>query len=277
MLLRDVLLDAGINEDDEQIKHVQFEGYDQDIAGEHYGASIPIDIAMRPGGDVLLAYEMNGEELPRDHGHPVRVVVPGVVGARNVKWLKTITVSKEECSSFFQSKDYKTTSPSAKWEGFDFCRGDAYPIYFSPVQSAICSPREGSILDDDEEEITVKGYAFSGGGSGILRVDVSIDNGTTWHLADLEPSQKQKSHGNWAWTRWQATVPIPVGKDRRESFQIHCKAIDTSHNVQPEKIAGIWNLRGFLNNSWHSVTISTKQSKRNEIPSDNTLGTENNK
>lgn len=54
-----------------------------------YGASIPISKAMDPRGDVLLAYEMNGQPIPRDHGFPIRVIVPGVVGARNVKWLGT--------------------------------------------------------------------------------------------------------------------------------------------------------------------------------------------
>lgn len=52
-----------------------------------YGGSIPIEKALDPHGDVILAYEMNGEPIPRDHGYPVRVIVPGVVGARNVKWL----------------------------------------------------------------------------------------------------------------------------------------------------------------------------------------------
>ena len=66
---------------------MQFEGLDTDPANMPYGASIPIEKALDPHGDVILAYEMNGEPIPRDHGYPVRVIVPGVVGARNVKWL----------------------------------------------------------------------------------------------------------------------------------------------------------------------------------------------
>ncbi|XP_014478463.1 PREDICTED: probable sulfite oxidase, mitochondrial isoform X3 [Dinoponera quadriceps] len=84
--LCDVLKDLGINED--MFSHVQFEGHDLDPSGTPYGASIPISKAMDPRGDVILAYEMNGQPLSRDHGFPVRVIVPGVVGARNVKWLR---------------------------------------------------------------------------------------------------------------------------------------------------------------------------------------------
>ena len=79
-----------MREDEIRAKHVQFEGYDKGADGSPYGASIPISKAFTPYGDVLLAYEMNGETLPRDHGYPIRAVVPGVVGTRNVKWLNNI-------------------------------------------------------------------------------------------------------------------------------------------------------------------------------------------
>ena len=69
------------------ISWVKFEGYDVDPSGTAYGASIPISKAMDPRADIILAYEMNGQPIPRDHGFPIRVIVPGVAGARNVKWL----------------------------------------------------------------------------------------------------------------------------------------------------------------------------------------------
>ncbi|CAG2063938.1 unnamed protein product, partial [Timema podura] len=85
--LRDILLAAGLRDNQPGVTHVQFEGLDSDPANVSYGASISVEKAMDPCGDTILAYEMNGNPLLRDHGFPIRVVVPGIVGARNVKWL----------------------------------------------------------------------------------------------------------------------------------------------------------------------------------------------
>ena len=92
--LTDVLALAGFDEDKSPgARHVIFEGLDVDPSNDHFNASIPIEKAADPRGDVILAYEMNGEQLSRDHGYPIRVIVPGVVGVRNVKWLGRIEVS----------------------------------------------------------------------------------------------------------------------------------------------------------------------------------------
>ena len=249
--LRDVLLHAGYSEEDVDVKHVHFEGLDKDIAKEPYVVSIPIEKAANPVGDVLLVYEMNGKEISRDHGYPLRVIVPGVIGARSVKWLGRILADSDETLSFWQTKDYKSSPPTPHTGSFDF--RDAPPIYESPVNSVVCEPASGEVLQPVDGEIGVRGYAFSGGGNSILRVDVSADGGKTWHSADLH-GHNQKPYRTWSWTIWEIKLPVPENSDKVE---IMCKAIDSFHNVQPDSISGIWNLRGFLNNTWHRVSVST--------------------
>lgn len=248
--LRDVLLDAGYTEDMANMQHVQFEGLDQDLTGTKYGASISFQRAMSKENEVLLAYEMNGEELPKDHGFPLRAIVPGVVGARNVKWLGRIIVSEEESSSHWQQNDYKGFNPSVDWDTVDFSSAPA--IQDLPVQSAITEPHPGEVVNpDDDGKVTIKGYAWSGGGREIVRVDVSLDGGKTWKVAGLTGEEKQGQ--TWAWKLWEMEAAIPV---EDKEITILCKAVDSSYNVQPDTVAPIWNLRGVLNNAWHRITVT---------------------
>ncbi|KAG7472028.1 hypothetical protein MATL_G00104240 [Megalops atlanticus] len=258
--LRDVLIHAGY-EPGVKGKHVQFEGLDRDVTGTTYGASIPVGKAVSEEGDVLLAYEMNGEELPADHGFPVRVVVPGTVGARNVKWLGKIALSEEESSSHWQQNDYKGFSPSTDWDTVDFKSAPA--IQELPVQSAITQPAEGSVVERSQEEVTIKGYAWSGGGREVVRVDVSLDGGRTWHVAELRSGEKgQEAAASpppgraWAWKLWEVTAPLPPAA---QELEIVCKAVDSSYNVQPDTVAPIWNLRGVLSNAWHRVRVKVSE------------------
>ncbi|XP_057556718.1 sulfite oxidase, mitochondrial isoform X2 [Hippopotamus amphibius kiboko] len=244
--LCDVLAQAG-HQLSETEAHVCFEGLDSDPTGAAYGASIPLARAMDPEAEVLLAYEMNGQPLPRDHGFPVRVVVPGVVGARHVKWLGKVSVEPEESYSHWQRRDYKGFSPSVDWDTVDF---DSAPsIQELPVQSAITQPKDGETIESGE--VTVKGYAWSGGGRAVVRVDVSLDGGLTWQVAELD-GEEQHARKAWAWRLWQLQAPVPAGK---KELNIVCKAVDDSYNVQPDTVAPIWNLRGVLNNAWHRIHV----------------------
>eukprot|EP01137_Pigoraptor_chileana_P034313 Opistho-2@26671 len=260
--LRDVLRYAGVGDDYEKIgvEHIQFEGADKD-AEAPYGASIPVSTAMRVDGDVILAYEMNGVPLPRDHGFPIRVLVPGTSGARNVKWLTKIVASSDESQSFWQQKDYKSFSPSVDWDNVEQFIRDAPAVQELPVQSAICVPPADTLLEEGTEYITMKGYAYSGGGRGIIRVDVSVDGGKSWFTANLNKGGiEQKHNRGWAWALWEADVPLPKERPCGE-FDLCCKAVDSSYNTQPDTIAPEWNLRGILTNAWHRVHVQVECSE----------------
>ena len=220
-------------------------------------ASIPIEKVLNPYGDVLIAYEMNGVSIPASHGFPLRVIVPGFVGVRNVKWLKSICFSDTESDGpWQQGMNYKVFSPSIKdLNGVDI---DKVPtIQEQPVQSVIVSPLNGEKIEVvDDDEITIKGYSWSGGGKGIIRVDVSIDNGITWHTATLKEGSEQNPMRAWAWTFWETTIPLSGPMPDGKVIEICCKATDYAHNCQPETPESIWNLRGLNNNSWHRVRVS---------------------
>jgi sulfite oxidase len=124
-----------------------------------------------------------------------------------------------------------------------------------PIISAICEPADMTELPEDVDWITIQGYAYSGGGRAIIRVDVSIDNGETWEEACLKPPKKL-SYSSYGWTLFEKKVKVP--EDAPFQLEIVCKAVDVSYNVQPDTIDGIWNLRGLLNNAWHTVTCFIK-------------------
>lgn len=215
-------------------------------------ASIPIEKALSPFGDVLLAFEMNGEPLPPEHGSPVRLIAPGIVGVRNVKWVGKIQTSKYEAEGVWQrGVAYKGFSPMKRSATEEEC-AKVQSIQEMPVTSSIVSPAEGVVVDGDD--IDLRGIAWSGGGCGIVRVDCSADGGKTWVTAELAEGSEQHPSRSWAWTFWEASIPIP-DEMRGKAITVLCRATDTSYNTQPERPEHIWNLRGLNCNSWHRVTV----------------------
>lgn len=256
----------------DQIKHIQLEGLDCDMSGQPYGASIIADVALNPLMDVILAYEMNGQPLTRDHGFPLRFVAPGIAGARCVKWLSKIVLSSEESHSHWQRNDYKSFSPNVDMFNVDYNK--AISIQEMPVQSAICWPDNGDTVvvkrgvASKPSCLGARGYAYSGGGKNIVRVDISADDGSNWITATIFDDQgratneeiNQKRNRTWSWCRWSVDIPVPerILREGHGEMTILCRAFDSAYNTQPERAETIWNLRGVVNNSWHRVKVNVK-------------------
>ena len=255
VLLRDLLSSINYNMDLLNQEYFQFTGAD-----EPYDASIFARKAVDKYGDVMIAYEMNDEPIPRDHGGPVRLIVPGYTGGKNVKWLTGINISDEPSHSTWQrGVAYKGFSPNVK--SFESLSQDQKNSSFTaeelPVQSFITDYK----LIENKSKLKVKGIAYSGGGRNIVRVDVSLDKANNWHTAELLTGCNQPPYSSWAWTFWE--IEIPVNKnDIGEIENIICKATDISYNTQPQESRSIWNLRGIFNNSWHKVVFKPDKMKQ---------------
>jgi sulfite oxidase len=239
--LRDVLAAAGVEPETESHLHVEFNGLDdvQRLNNRfQYGGSIPLEKALSP--EVILAYEMNAKPLTPVHGFPLRMIVPGYIGARSVKWLDHITVQNEPSQNYFQSHAYRLFAPYTRLETVKW--DDGLMLGEMNVTSVICSHGENERIPSGV--VTVKGYSIAGGKS-IARVDVSCDGGRTWVQAELINDANP-----WAWTLWRAKFTLRPGK-----HQLVVRAMDTSANAQPHEFSQVWNFKGYMNNAWHRVNI----------------------
>ena len=239
--LADVLDAAGVHHDDGL--HVAFNAPDvapEAVPVQSYGGSIPLSKAMSE--EVLLAWQMNSEPLPRVHGGPVRVVVPGYIGARSVKWVTAITVQPVPSENYFQALDYRILPPDADADAA--APGEGISLSSLPLNCDILVPG-----DDDEipaGPLTIHGWAMAGDRRGIGRVDVSLDGGRTWRQADLQPVISR-----WAWRLWSVTVEAQPGP-----LSLTARAWDDTGVTQPESPASLWNPRGYQNNAWAHVELT---------------------
>ncbi len=222
--------------------HVGFEGADQSAEArpaQRFGGSIPLDKALRP--EVLLAWAMNGEPLPPVHGAPVRVVVPGYIGARSVKWLHRIELRSEPWPGYFQHVVYRLV-PEDGTPG----PGVGMALGLVALNSAVLSPVDGETVAAGP--LTVRGYAFAGGERHVARVDVSTDDGDSWSEARLLDDL-----GRWAWRQWEITLHLPSGE-----HDVLVRAWDSSAATQPEHESTLWNPKGYVNNARPRVHVRVR-------------------
>ncbi|KAJ3253214.1 hypothetical protein HK103_000802 [Boothiomyces macroporosus] len=232
---------------------VNFEGSDELPQGK-YGTSLDINYAMSNVNDVLIAFGMNGELLSPDHGFPIRVLIPGFIGGRMVKWLKKIEVSSKESDSYYHYRDNRVLPPPVvdSVTAEEWWTKPEYIINDRNINSAILYPRhDQSFPIDPDKSINFKGYAYNGSGQKIIRVELSLDGGNSWKMANFKyGSPKGPRHGTkyWCWFLW--TIKIPI-KEIASSSEVCLRAWDCCQNTQPSQPT--WNYLGMMNNPWYRV------------------------
>jgi DMSO/TMAO reductase YedYZ molybdopterin-dependent catalytic subunit len=234
--LRTVLEQAGIGG---EALEVSFRGLDRGVEGgeeQAYERSLPLADALRD--EVLLAYEMNGESLPPQHGFPLRLVVPGWYGMTSVKWLDRITVLDRPFTGYQQRQSYRVRQRPEE-EGEPVSRMLPRSLMIPPGIPDFAT-RERRIAMG---RVRVRGRAWSGFGA-IARVEASADGGETWSDAELGPQPSR-----WAWRAWEWEWDA----ERAGVHELCCRATDEEGNVQP--VAAPWNLGGYANNEVHRVPV----------------------
>lgn len=230
--LRDILKRAGLQSN---AKHVCFEGFDipKGKAQIKFIRSIPIEKAM---DSTLLAYEMNGGPLPLEHGSPLRALALGWTGANCVKWLTKITLISAPVEGFFMDKVYRIFQ-----KGEDSSAGEM--VTNITIKSIISQP-----LKDEQlwtGVIPIRGAAYAGE-EGIKQVEVSVDDGKTWHPATLIGLDVPYAWRHWEYL-WEAK--------KNGAVTILSRATSTGGTEQPD--TATWNVLGYCNNGVqeHGITI----------------------
>ncbi|KFX88645.1 hypothetical protein V490_07496 [Pseudogymnoascus sp. VKM F-3557] len=271
-LLRDVLHEAGVPETFPEGKRywVNFEGADE-LSDGKYATCIPFEYAMDVNNDVILAYEMNDVPLPPDHGHPIRLVIPGYVGGRCVKWLKKIWLSDRENDSHYHIWDNRVlpsfiTEMDGEFSKTMFSHPDTL-CNEQNLNSVIVKPAQGEKISLAEarkgKTYRIMGYAYDGGGHEVQRVEISLDEGETWLYCIRKFPDRPIRHGNkfWTWLHWYLDVEI-THLLRAKSVTVRCHNV--FKNTQPERPS--WNIMGMMNNCWYVVKPEIVQGFNNAVP-----------
>ena len=189
--------------------------------------SIPREIAL---GDAFVAYEMNGQPVPLQHGGPLRLIVPRWYGMASTKWLTHIHAQAKESDNHFMARGYSYA--------------DGSPVDLMRVKSIITAP-----LTDEQVRVAttrVTGVAWTGAGT-VSKVEISSDGGTTWQQARFTTEARAGT-----WRLWEADVAVRSAGEQR----IRARATDSGGQIQPERASA--NPAGYGNNSIHEVRFSAR-------------------
>jgi sulfane dehydrogenase subunit SoxC len=237
--LRALLDEAGLAGDAVELL---FTGLDRGIEGgveQLYERSLPRAEAL--GDDALLAYELNDEPLPPQHGFPLRLVIAGWYGMAHVKWLARITALTEPFRGYQQAVGYRL---------YDAAGEAGAPVTRMLPRSLTIPPGIPDFMTRerflDPGPVLLEGRAWSGWGA-VERVEVSVDGGDTWADAQLGEPVGERAWRGWSHA-WDASVP--------GSYVISSRATDAAGNTQP--VASPWNLKGYANNEIERVPVTVR-------------------
>lgn len=240
--LRDVLAAAGILE---SALEVSLDGADSGVLRDTPDFIKSLPLAKALDENTLIAFEMNGESLPHWNGFPARLVVPGWTATYWTKHLTTINVISKPLDGFWMKAAYRL--PKGRFPGGQFASQETettMPITEILVNSLIVNLVDGQTVPQGKL-LEVRGVAWDGG-SGIARVEVSIDDGASWHQATLG-----QDYGRFSWRQWRYTFePRHLG-----SHRILARA--TSHSGASQPFEPIPNPSGYHHNAVQQIAIRT--------------------
>jgi DMSO/TMAO reductase YedYZ molybdopterin-dependent catalytic subunit len=236
--LKAVLEKAGVQSGAKQVVFGGLDGPAMDTTPDFAKA---LDLDHARDGEVMLAYQMNGEDLPMLNGFPLRLVVPGYYGTYWVKHLNEITVIDKVYDNFWMKTAYRIPDNECACVEPGTAPKATVPINRFTVRSFITSVQSGAKLKSGN--ITLRGIAFDGG-TGIKQVDVSTDNGKTWEAAKLG-----KDLGNYSFREWTLPVKLSAGV-----HELQVRATSNGGKVQPEK--AVFNPAGYMRNVIETTSVT---------------------
>jgi len=239
--LKEVLQKAGLSSD---AKWISFNGLEKPVYAETDGFVRALEVE-KIHNDIIIAYEMNGEELPYLNGFPVRLILPGFYSDSWIKMLSNITVSKEKPTLHFMEHAYRIADNACECETPDRLAAKTKPIEKMNVNSLIGYPVSGTKVKQNAP-LVVRGVAFDGG-DGIAKVEISVDGGETWQEATLDNG----SQGKYAYRTFKYTLsPQETGR-----LSIMVRATNIKGETQPFAHEVPWNRGGYKYNGIDEVRV----------------------
>ena len=240
--LRDVLEDVGIKDDAVYFGyHAADIHLSRDPTKEPISRGAPMAKALQD--ETILAFKMNGEDIPLAHGYPLRVVAGGWPASVSGKWLQRISVRNivhdgTKMTGTAYRMPCKPVAPGAKVADEDMCI-----IESMPVKSLITYPKSGATISKGKT-LTVRGHAWAGELQ-VAKMEYSIDFGATWKTCMLD-----KPANRLAWQHFSAEIDFP----QEGYYEVWAKATDSKGVAQPMLLPG-WNPKGYLNNACHRIAV----------------------